>query len=362
VNFLYKTAELIVFNGTDLVSWYLTNTEGYSTMREIQPAIKMGVVLLLMLFWNSSLQAETKSADDHKKMVEKGLDFLAKNLGNGRGLRRNVSNSAVCGFAFMLHGSTPYKGPHKAALNTITNFMLNFELKEAKERSNRDGGFANWEHGFMLMYLSQIASLGEAKRVEPKVKELIRILGESQFPSGGWTHGFYGKNELDYDTLVATTVTVTHGLGMARQAGFNVPKKMIDNALKYIRDSTVGQNVGYSPRRGQKGMRRAGGRWAGTYASLIRFGRDEHSDLFKAIAPVDQFVTDTGVGHADGMWHYFMVGLSAQFVGGDFNQKFRKEHTSRIYKLQKPDGSFSEIPRLGEEQDPGQGGIRKQIP
>ena len=136
----------------------------------------------------------------------------------------------------------------------------------------------------------------------------------------------------------------------------NVPKQMIDKALKYIRDSTVGQNVGYSPRRGQKGMRGAGGRWAGTYASLIRFGRNEHSDLFKAITPVDQFVTDTGTGHADGMWHYFMVGLSAQFIGEDFNQKFRKQHTSRIYKLQKPDGSFAEIPRLGSEQDPGQGG------
>jgi len=307
----------------------------------------------------TSLAAEEKvNAGIHSELVKKGLDFLAAKQGGGGPIPipnihyisdGTISSDCVIGLAWIMSGSTLDRGPYKKNLVNLTNHILSIPLVKPSDRNAKSHSSQfNWTTGFMLMYLSQVAKLGKTDLVKEKIEELIKLSGKAQYDCGGWTHGYMGKNSLDYDHFVAVSLVILNGLGMAQQTGFFVPEEIVSKGFQYVKDSTSGPRVGYSPRKGQKGIPKGSGRIAAAYSALMRFEMGD-DNFTKQITPTVRFIDAVGKGHADGMFHYFFSAITAHSIGGEVWEAFKEQIVSKIPRLAKPDGSFSMIPRTGEE-------------
>jgi len=140
----------------------------------------------------------------------------------------------LMGFAWLMSGSTSTQGPYAENIKKTTGYIIN--MKTRAQSISRSGNQYNWDCAFALMYLSQITVLGEGdQKVADKIAELIEDCRASQYPNGGWTHGYMGKNPLDYETLLAVTSMMLNGLTMIKQAGIKVPQSMLDKGFDYVK-------------------------------------------------------------------------------------------------------------------------------
>lgn len=304
----------------------------------------------------SKKSKKSNSKGSSESIIKKGLEFLASKQSGARfatGTRYiidgQISAACMAGLAYTQNGNTFTKGEFSKNLKTLASGLAKQQLFPYKDRGRGNGGQFNWTTGFMLMFLSEASDAGGKAVVAGQINKLIALAKESQDSHGGWTHGKPGKNSLNYSDLAATSLVVLNGLAMAFQAGYDVPEEVLNKGFEYIKNCSAGMNVGYSPKKGQRGMAGAG-RNGAAYSALRRTKRTKEK-FIKQIQLNDTILGITGKGHADGMYHYFYVGVAAKNMGGDIWKKYEESYVSQIPGLQKSDGSFRMIPRTGKEKD-----------
>jgi len=109
-----------------------------------------------------------------------------------------------------------------------------------------------WPYAYGIRALSRALKEGapgaDRETILATIQAILKGLDTLQTPDGGWSY-------LDFDTPLRkpvasnsfTTATVLIGLHEARDAGVDVPQKMIDNAVKYLwRARTPDGNYWYS--------------------------------------------------------------------------------------------------------------------
>jgi len=100
-------------------------------------------------------------------------------------------------------------------------------------------------HGFALMFLASVYGMetNEARRLRLRevIESAVTLTSRGQSPAGGWTYIPGGGDEG------SVTVTQVQALRAAHNAGFNVPRGTIEEAVKYIeRCSTPEGGICYS--------------------------------------------------------------------------------------------------------------------
>ncbi|HLU50501.1 MAG TPA: prenyltransferase/squalene oxidase repeat-containing protein, partial [Planctomycetota bacterium] len=92
-------------------------------------------------------------------------------------------------------------------------------------------------HAFAMTYLALIFAQEtdptRRERIRQALHDAIEVTERSQTSDGGW--GYRPNYREDEGTLV---VTQLQGLRACRDAGIHVPKRIIDRAINYIRNST----------------------------------------------------------------------------------------------------------------------------
>ncbi len=135
--------------------------------------------------------------------------------------------------------STPETPEVKVALDKAEAWLLDF-LPRVK-RPTQEELYNTWSHSYALralLLLRQRPGIDEARktRLFEAAKSQIAMLQRYEFIDGGW--GYY-----DFDLATArpsgigtsfTTATALIALHQAREAGLEVPQKMVDNALRAI--------------------------------------------------------------------------------------------------------------------------------
>jgi len=304
----------------------------------------------------SPLSSVDGSSSNIRDSLNRGVDYLISRNGSrgkaGSKFRLVDAQSAtlesIIGMALLSSGSTPDEGPYAKEIKSHIDYIVNLKITPVKDR--KDGYMENWSCGFMLMYLSQISALGQKQKVAPLINSLIAMCEEAQYDNGGWTHGKTGKNKLNYDHLAAPTLVIMNGLGLAKQAGYKIPQHMIDKSMEYIKNCTSGNKVGYSPRKGQKGMEFSTPfRNPAAYAAFIRFGRED--EFTKQIMPTLKMVNKVGDCHASGDMPYLFMGLCVNYIKGDVWDTFRSNYIPNIIQSQRENGSFRPLPRTGKEKE-----------
>lgn len=170
--------------------------------------------------------------------VKKGLDWLVKQQSRTGGWANEsypVAISALAATALICSGSTTTQGPYAKNIRLAVDHMMSKCRKNGLIGDPKRDDRYTYGHGFAMLFLSQV--LGEEEDILRR-EELIEVLNkaikftvDAQTKAGGW--GYISGRDSDFDEG-STTVTQVQGLRGCRNAGLVVPKKAIDDALKYI--------------------------------------------------------------------------------------------------------------------------------
>ncbi|MGC8639896.1 MAG: prenyltransferase/squalene oxidase repeat-containing protein [Isosphaeraceae bacterium] len=173
------------------------------------------------------------------RAVIKGLDYLARTQAEdgswivGGGQAYPVAMTGLAGMAFLAHGDSPTRGKYSRNVQGAVEFLVRCSTPTGLITGpGQDSGQPMHGHGFALLFLASVygmitkASLRH--QVGAAVRKAVTLTSQGQSSAGGWT---YTPGTGDEGSV---TVTQVQALRAAHNAGFLVPRAVIDSAADYL--------------------------------------------------------------------------------------------------------------------------------
>jgi len=190
----------------------------------------------------------------YRDMVRKGLEWLAKQQqrdghwgANGNGYP--VSMTALAGMALLMEGSTLRAGKYKDHLVKATDWILSRCQKGGardgligKTENNNEAARYMYGHGFATLFLASVYGDAVNAQQQDKIKDALQRAVKYTINAQGSKGGFYytAKGDppgTDRDEG-SVTITQVQALRACRNAGIPVPKAVIKNVYKYLKECT----------------------------------------------------------------------------------------------------------------------------
>ncbi len=269
--------------------------------------VRFLIATVFLLFLCPSSRAESVDQAEVHGVVQRGLEWIAQEqsrLGHWEANegRYPTAMTALAGLALLSEGSTTTQGRYARNIRMAVDYLTSRSNPNGLIGDPRRDDRYTYGHGFAMLFLSQL--LGEeedALRREQLVDVLSRAViftGRAQTKAGGWGY-LSAKDGHGFDEG-STTVTQVQGLRGCRNAGIEVPKEIIDKAIKYIHKCTTRDGgVQYSSKGG-------GGRPAITAAAVAclfnagEYDGDYVPRLLKYCNANLKNIRNKSFGH----WHY----------------------------------------------------------
>jgi hypothetical protein len=274
-------------------------------------AATLRLALLMLVSLAASLasprQATAQEDVSADAVIARALDWVANRQSRAGHWSANegrypTAMTALSGIALLCEGSTTTQGKYSSNIQQAVDYLVRRSNPNGLIGDARTDDRYTYGHGFAMLFLSQV--LGEEED-DIRRAELIDVLsravvftGRAQTQAGGWGY-LSAKDGHGFDEG-STTVTQVQGLRGCRNAGIEVPKEIIDKAVKYIHDCmTPDGGVQYSSKGG-------GGRPAITAAAVAcLFNAGEYDDKFvpkmlKYCSNQLGNINNQSFGH----WHY----------------------------------------------------------
>jgi len=308
---------------------------------------------------NAPVEGETDDA--WRDSVERGLAWLARSqnadgsFGRGR-MSDNAGIVSLCALAFMADGSVPGRGRHGAAVERALEYVL---------RSVAESGLVGGEgvngpmygHGFATLFLGEIYGMNpQDDRVRDALVRAVRLIENSQNREGGWRY-----NPVPDDADVSVTICQVMALRSARNAGIKVPRTVIDNAVRYVREC---QN----PDGGFRYMRTLGAsgwpRTAAGVATLFYAGVYDDDSIPRGLAYVRRSASPDGGGPASQPYYFYGHYYAAQamyLAGGEWWKDWWPKIRRELVDHQRFDGSWTD-PQWGQPLGTSMALIIMQMP
>jgi hypothetical protein len=290
-------------------------------------------------------------------IVAAGLAFLAAQqapdgsfpteLGGKTG---KVVVTSLGGLAFLAAGA-PVDGNGPLARAT-TYVLQNAGKAEASPFGQMGGGNwnqENWELGYGLMFLSEMAKRTRRPELKAKCAELVARLQQNQEQSGGWAHGPGGPNALGYLELEIVGNYALLGLGAAHRLGLDIDEPKVGRALAWIESTASGDGgVGYSPREGQKGFGDPG-RTAGAIVAYTALGQGKNPFVPRMGGFFERHLADLPGGHVSPCMHLLSGAMASRLLGPRMWAAYLDTYRLQIMAARCPDGSFASTPTSESE-------------
>lgn len=291
------------------------------------------------------------SSDDHRTYVlEEAADWLAETqlpeggfwVGSGGSIGDPIVGT-LAGLVWLAHGSDTRRGEYRKNVAGVVT-RLQAEVDEIDRQGVRGPDQTHWLYAYGALFLGEL----HARRSDDDVRELLFLcaqrLCDGQAESGGWGHGPGGPNPLGYVELNILTGMALTGIGLAEQAGFEVPPTVLTRADDFLKASSSEEGgVGYSPRRGQQGHGNIGRNvvnWLGYRALGI-----DHSPFGKRMAAwASEHAGDYEQGHASLMQHIQFAGIFAHTLNDKTREAFWRTARRDLTLARAPDGSLHPRP------------------
>ena len=191
--------------------------------------------------------------DKSQLAVAKGLAYLAKTQGQdgswrnaSDGAQYPVSMTALAGMAFLANGNTTSRGPYADNVRKIVRYLIRQQSSTGLIAGpGGENGRPMYGHGFSMLFLATAYGMETDSRIREQMHEVIHnaigLTARGQSAMGGWT---YTPGAGDEGSV---TITQMQALRAAHNAGFTVPPKTIENAIRYLeRCKTPDGGIRYS--------------------------------------------------------------------------------------------------------------------
>jgi hypothetical protein len=175
-----------------------------------------------------------------QQAIKRGLDYLARTQGPD-GDWRNAADgqaypavtTALAGMAMLAHGNTPTRGQYADNIRRAELYVLACARPSGLITDDAGAiGRPMYGHGFGLLFLASAYGMETDPRVRDRSKKVItdaiKLTGAAQSGFGGWTYTPGGGDEG------SVTVTQMQALRACSNAGFHVPKGVVEAAVKYL--------------------------------------------------------------------------------------------------------------------------------
>lgn len=251
-----------------------------------------------------------------------------------------VAMTALSGLALTASGSTPGQGPYAPHLRKALNYIVRSSQRNGLIcRRGEEESRSLYGHGFSMLFLGEIYGMEEDEERMNQIRWVLQkgveLTGKSQSNLGGWLY----TPDMEGDEG-SVTVTQVQGLRAARNAGIAVPKKIIDEAMRYLERSVQGDG-GIAYRVGMTGSRPP----ISAAAVVCWFNAGEYQNPM-ALNCLKYCKNNIGVrGVQDNIWgHFFYAHFymsQAMYLSGekDWNNYYPKIRDHLIHS-QSEDGSW----------------------
>jgi hypothetical protein len=173
------------------------------------------------------------------RAVLKGLEYLSRIQAEdgswitGGGQAYPVAMTGLAGTAFLAHGNSPTRGKFSKTVQGAVEFLVRCTTPTGLITGpGQDSGQPMHGHGFALLFLASaygtITKASLRNQVAEAVRKAVTLTSQGQSSAGGWT---YTPGTGDEGSV---TVTQVQALRAAHNAGFLVPKAVIDAAGDYL--------------------------------------------------------------------------------------------------------------------------------
>jgi hypothetical protein len=278
--------------------------------------------------------------------VVKGLDYLAAQQADdgswitGGGQVYPVAMTGLSGMAFLAHGDSPTRGKYSKNVQGAVEFLVRCATPTGLLTGpSQDGGQPMHGHGFALLFLASVYGMiskeSLRKQVQTAIRKAVTLTSQGQSGYGGWT---YIPGAGDEGSV---TVTQVQALRAAHNAGFLVPRAVIEEAIKYLEKcKTPEGGIQYSL------LARGGPRLpisAAAVATLYNAGQFDGEIATECLKYVwDQFRAHEGWSKGAGHDYYtHLYGAQAFYMAGDeYWDKYFPGTRDQLLGMQAPDGSW----------------------
>lgn len=176
--------------------------------------------------------------------IDRGIRYLATNQNRDGSWRTRgstggypVAMTSLAGLALLASGSTPTQGPHARHVSSAVTFLINSARRDGLIAQLEEESHCMHGHGFALLFLAECYGMEENPQRQAQLRlvlqRAIELTARSQSAAGGWLYTPDSRGDEG-----SVTVTQVQGLRAARNAGLAVPKRVIDNAMAYLENST----------------------------------------------------------------------------------------------------------------------------
>ncbi len=165
---------------------------------------------------------------------------------------RRANAIAITGYAlvtYMASGNLPEEGEYAKQVNAGMQFLLDSVQPDGTFRGV-DGGRYMYNHGIATIALCELYGQSRSPAIRPKLERLVKLIISTQSESGQHAGGWrYQPRPGDAD--ISVTVMQVVALRSAKNAGFDVPQKTIDDAIAYVKRCQDPATGGFSYQAGQ---------------------------------------------------------------------------------------------------------------
>ncbi len=277
--------------------------------------------------------------------------------------------TSLCVMAFVSHGHVPGEGPYGKRLERASDFVLACQKENglitlmgpegpriSRNIDSAVGVAAAYNHAISALTVSELYGMDSAtrdRRTETVISKALRATLEMQrWPKvhdadrGGWRYIVIDTGDPDSDLSVTGWQLMF--LRSARNAGFDVPKQPIDNAVAYVRRCFAAEYGAFQyaiERRDHRSRAMAGAgilalAHAGFHNSteaqqsgdwILQHGFDEYN----AVVPFNQPLPHD-------RYHYSLFNCCQGMyqLGGDHWERFYPRIVRTLLANQQPDGSW----------------------
>lgn len=274
-----------------------------------------------------------------------------------------VVQASMAGLAWLAAGSDLTQGPYAENVKKAAAFVrANAMTASAAPTGGANWDQSNWGVAHGAIFLGELQARSPDAEVLASLTAFAADLAKRQETSGGWAHGPGGPNALGYVELNIVSGLSLMGMGLAREAGWEVPADTLAKARAYIEGSSSGDGgIGYSTRDGQQGQGNIG-RTAAAWMGYTTLDLRRDAWTKRMTSYIQQHADDAFGGHASLMQQILLAGLAAQALDSKAAKSFWSASQTDLVLARSPDGSFQPRPwheslQMGSNSDVSFGDI-----
>ncbi len=293
-------------------------------------------------------------ADAVDEAVQKGVGFLLSEQDARGAIRENGAHetamTALSALALAAVGHQPSAAsPEGVALRKALGFLL------SQGRQDQDGYFGArdssrmYGHGITALTLSALLGMGAdaaqdtalRNACERAVALILRSQSVTKRPehAGGWRY-----TPVSTDSDLSITIWQLMALRSAKNAGLDVPKEAIDNAVAYLKRAHVPNGKDWKTPAGFRYVQGGGATWSTAAEGLLALQLSGAYDAPEVASTAEWLLHNPPEpAKAKGLWFYYGTYYYAQGMyqrGGEAAAESAKRVTEVLLPLQEGNGCW----------------------